>query len=416
MLTIDLIKEAAARIRGHVHRTPVITSRSFNEVAGKEVFFKCENLQRAGAFKIRGATNKILSLTDDEKRRGVAAFSSGNHAQAVALASREAGIRAVIAMPDDAPKAKVAATRGYGAEIVFYDRLKQDREQVAVEIAERDGRVMVPPYDDYLVLAGQATCGLEFLEEVPDLDCLLAPCSGGGLFAGVSTAAKAVNPRVRCFPVEPESADDTRQSFVKGERVSIPPPPTIADGLRVQSPGALTFPILQQTAEDVLTVSDEEIIETIKFFLFRMKLLVEPSGAAAAAAVLTGKLPQDTQARWCDRLGRKYRRGVVIAVLDPSSQGSNSMRSEFAFALLLLLDLRADPVGVGSWGVLALLLVIVFVLAVSFTGGLVFLLIWLKRRRVSSSQQAKPSPGIHHFTRTKRSKVSEDDRDEVAPH
>ena len=190
MLTIQLIKEAAARIDGHVHRTPVMTSRSFNEATGKEVFFKCENLQRAGAFKIRGATNKILSLTEEEKKRGVAAFSSGNHAQAVALASREAGIRAVIAMPDDAPKAKVAATRGYGAEIVFYDRLKQDREQVAIEIAERDGRVMVPPYDDYLILAGQGTCGLEFLEEVHHLDCLLEPCSGGGLFAGVSTAAK----------------------------------------------------------------------------------------------------------------------------------------------------------------------------------------------------------------------------------
>lgn len=295
MLTITLIKEAAARIEGRVHRTPVVTSRSFNEATGKEVFFKCENLQRAGAFKIRGASNKILSLTDEEKRRGVAAFSSGNHAQAVALASREAGIRAVIAMPDDAPKAKVAATRGYGAEIVFYDRLKQDREAVAIEIAERDGRVMVPPYDDYLVLAGQGTCGLEFLEEVPDLDCLLTPCSGGGLFAGVSTAAKAMNPGIRCFPVEPDSADDTRQSFLKGERVSIPPPPTIADGLRVQSPGALTFPVLQKTAEDVLTVSDGEIIETIKFFLFRMKLLVEPSGAAAAAAVLAGKLPRDTR-------------------------------------------------------------------------------------------------------------------------
>lgn len=295
MLTIELIKEAAARIRGRVHRTPVITSRSFNEATGKEVFFKCENLQRAGAFKFRGASNKILSLTDEEKKRGVAAFSSGNHAQAVALASREAGIRAVIAMPDDAPKAKVAATRGYGAEIIFYDRLKQDREAVAIEIAERDGRVLVPPYDDYAILAGQATCGLEFLEEVPDLDCLLAPCSGGGLFAGVSTAAQAMNPRIRCFPVEPDTADDTRQSFLKGERVSIPPPPTIADGLRVQSPGALTFPILQKTAEDVLTVSDEEIIETIKFFLFRMKLLVEPSGAAAAAAVFTGKLPSDTR-------------------------------------------------------------------------------------------------------------------------
>lgn len=295
MLTIELIKEAAARIAGHIHRTPVITSRAFNERAGREVFFKCENLQRAGAFKIRGATNKILSLSDEEKRRGVAAFSSGNHAQAVALASREAGTRAVIAMPDDAPKAKVAATRGYGAEIIFYDRLKQDREQVAIEIAERDRRVMVPPYDDYLILAGQGTCGLEFLEEVPDLDCLLAPCSGGGLFAGVSTAAKAINPGIRCFPVEPDTADDTRQSFLKGERVSIPPPPTIADGLRVQSPGTLTFPVLQKTAEDVLTVSDDEIIETIRFLLFRAKLLVEPSGAAAAAAVLTGKLPSDAR-------------------------------------------------------------------------------------------------------------------------
>lgn len=295
MFSLEQIKEADARIRGRVHRTPVITSRSFNEATGKEVFFKCENLQRAGAFKIRGATNKILSLTDEEKKRGVAAFSSGNHAQAVALSSREAGIRAVIAMPDDAPKAKVAATKAYGAEIVFYDRLKQDREAVAIEIAERDGRVMVPPYDDYFILAGQGTCGVEFLEEVPDLDCLLTPCSGGGLFAGVSTAAKAMNPRIRCFAVEPDTADDTRQSFVRGERVSIPPPPTIADGLRVQSPGALTFPILQKNAEDVLTVSDEEIIETIRFLLFRMKLLVEPSGAAAAAAVFAGKLPRDTK-------------------------------------------------------------------------------------------------------------------------
>ena len=295
MLTIEMIKEAAARVRGSIHRTPVVTSHSFNEATGKEVFFKCENLQRAGAFKIRGATNKIRSLTDEERKRGVAAFSSGNHAQAVALASREAGIQAVIAMPDDAPKAKIAATQAYGAEIVFYDRLKQDREEVAIEIAEREGRVMVPPYDDYLILAGQSTCGLELVEDVPDLDCLVVPCSGGGLFAGVSTAVKAMNPQVRCFPVEPDTADDTRQSFLKGERVSIPPPPTIADGLRVQSPGVLTFPILQKNAEDVLTVSDQEIIETLKFLLFRMKLLVEPSGAAAAAAVFAGKLPRDTR-------------------------------------------------------------------------------------------------------------------------
>ena len=295
MLNLEKIKEAAARINGRVHRTPVVTSRSFNARAGCEVFFKCENLQRAGAFKIRGATNKILSLSEAEKRRGVAAFSSGNHAQAVALASREAGVSAVIAMPDDAPKAKVAATREYGAEIIFYDRQNQDREAVAIEISQREGRVMVPPYDDYLILAGQGTCGLEFLEEVPDLDALLTPCSGGGLFAGVSTAAKALHPRLRCFAVEPDTADDTQQSFRKGERVSIGPPSTIADGLRVQSPGALTFPILQQTAEDVLTVSDEEIIEAMKFMLIRMKLLVEPSGAAAAAAVFNRKVPANVK-------------------------------------------------------------------------------------------------------------------------
>lgn len=295
MLTLQLIKEAAARNSNNVHRTPVVSSRSFNQVADKEVFFKCENLQRAGAFKIRGATNKILSLSDEEKARGVVAFSSGNHAQAVAVAAGAAGVRAVVAMPDDAPKAKVAATREYGAEIVFYDRQTQDREGVAFEIAARDGLVMVPPYDDYLVMAGQGTAGLELMEEVPDLDCVLTPCSGGGLFAGVATAVKGVNPRVRCFAVEPDTADDTRQSFLKGERVTIPPPPTIADGLRVQSPGALTFPILQQTAEAVLTVSDSEIVATIKFLLFRMKLLVEPSGAAAAAAVLQRKLPLETR-------------------------------------------------------------------------------------------------------------------------
>ncbi len=295
MLTFDLINQAAARIKSHIHRTPVITSRFFNRVAGKEVFFKCENAQRAGAFKIRGATNKILSLTADEKSRGVVAFSSGNHAQAVAVAAGEANVRAVVAMPDDAPKAKVAATREYGAEIVFYDRQTQDREGVAFEIASRDGLVMVPPYDDYLIMAGQGTAGLELMEEVPDLDSVLTPCSGGGLFAGVATAVKGINPRVRCFAVEPETGDDTRRSFLKGERVTVPPPPTIADGLRVQSPGAMTFPILQQTAEDVLTVSDSEIVSAIEFILFRMKQLVEPSGAAAAAAVMQRKLPPETR-------------------------------------------------------------------------------------------------------------------------
>jgi threonine dehydratase len=295
MLTTDLIHEARERITPRIHRTPVVTSRQFNEVAGKQVFFKCENLQRAGAFKIRGATNKIQSLTDEEKSRGIVAFSSGNHAQAVALAGREAGVRVLVAMPEDAPRLKVAGTRGYGAEIIFYDRHKSDREQFALDLAERERLVMVPPYDDYLILAGQATCGLELLEEAPDLDCVLTPCSGGGLFAGVASAARMINPRIRCFPVEPSTADDTRQSFLKGERVSIPPPSTIADGLRVQIPGALTFPIVQQLAEDVLTVTDDEILETLRFVLTRMKLLVETSGVAAAAAVMFKKLPADVQ-------------------------------------------------------------------------------------------------------------------------
>src|SRR5216684_1398200 len=293
MLRLELIKQAAARIAGRVHRTPVVTSRSFNEAAGCEVFLKCENLQRVGAFKARGATNKILSLTGDEKKRGVIAVSSGNHAQAVALAAREAGIRVVVCLPDDAPKMKVAATRAYGADIRFFDRHKDDRDAFGREIAERESLVMVPAYDDYLIMAGQATCGLELLEEVPDLDSIMTPCSGGGLFAGVSTAAKSIKPSIKCFAVEPETANDTQQSIQKGEHVKIPPPPTIADGLRVQTPGALTFPITRANAEDVLTVTDEEIIAAMRFMLFRMKLLVEPSGAAAAAAVFTRKLAKD---------------------------------------------------------------------------------------------------------------------------
>src|SRR5438128_2636753 len=298
MLTLELIKEAAARIAGRVHRTPVMTLRSFNEVAGREVFFKCENLQRAGAFKARGATNKILALTDDEKRRGVIAVSSGNHAQAVALAAREAGIRAVVCVPEDAPKMKVAGMRSYGANIRVLDRQKDDRDAFGREIAEREGLVMVPAYDDYLIMAGQGTCGLELLEEVPDLDCVMTPCSGGGLFAGVSTAVKSIKPSIKCFAVEPDTANDTEQSIRKGERVKIPPPPTIADGLRVQTPGALTFPVTRANAEAVLTVSDEDIIQTMRFMLFRMKLLVEPSGTAAAAAVFTKKIPNE-----CKRIG-----------------------------------------------------------------------------------------------------------------
>lgn len=295
MLTIELIREAMVRIRSRVHRTPVVTSRAFDEACGRSVFFKCENMQRVGAFKFRGATNKIRSLSTAELGRGVVAFSSGNHAQAVALAAREARARAVIAMPSDAPKAKLAATRAYGAEIVLYDRQSDDREQVAREIQERDGLVLVPPYDDYLVMAGQGTCALELFEEVEGLDCIVTPCGGGGLFAGCSTVARSIDLRIRCFPVEAETADDTLKSFRKGERVSIPPPTTIADGMRVQSPGALTFPILRENAEDVLLVTDAEIIEAMRFLLFRMKILVEPTGAVPAAALLSRKVPDDAK-------------------------------------------------------------------------------------------------------------------------
>ena len=298
MLTPELIKQAAERVAGRIHRTPVVTSRSFNEASGYEVFFKCENLQRAGAFKARGATNKILSLSDDEKSRGVIAVSSGNHAQAVALAAREAGTRAVVCIPDDAPKMKVAGMRSYGADIRVFNRHKDDRDAFGREIAERENLVMIPAYDDYLIMAGQGTCGFELLDEVPDLDSVTTPCSGGGLFAGVSTAAKSVKPSIKCFAVEPETANDTQQSVAYGKRVKISPPPTIADGLRVQIPGALTFPITRVNADQVLTVTDEEILAAMRFMLFRMKLLVEPSGAAAAAAVFHRKMPAS-----CRRIG-----------------------------------------------------------------------------------------------------------------
>ncbi len=289
MLTFDLILEARKRLEGVAHRTPVVTSTQFNDHAGCEVFFKCENLQRAGAFKFRGAYNKIASLDRAERERGVLAFSSGNHAQATALAARLFGIPAVIVMPLDAPQIKVAATRAYGAEVVFYDRYKESREETGHRICEERGLTLVPPFDDYQIMAGQGTAGLELLEEVPDLDFLLAPTSGNGLLAGLAVAARGIAPAIRIFGVEPATANDTWLSMQKGERVEIPVPRTIADGLQVVAPGEKTFPIVQRLVEDILLVSDEEMIETIRFILERMKLLVEPSGAAAAAAVRHGK-------------------------------------------------------------------------------------------------------------------------------
>jgi len=302
-ITIDDVREATRRLKGHIHRTPVITSRSFDEASGQRVFFKCENLQRAGAFKIRGALNKLLTLTEEERQCGVVGFSSGNHAQGVALAAKLTGASAIILMPTDAPALKVAATRGYGAEVIFYDRQTEDREARARDLVARTGRVLVPPYDDPAIMAGQGTAALELLEEVPDLDALLTPMGGGGLMAGCSTVAKALRPSMKIYGVEADTANDTFLSFKKGERVSIAPPPTIADGIRNLSPGALTFPINKQNVTDVLLVSDQEIEEAVRFLLLRAKLLVEPTGAVPAAALLAGKLP----------LPRGSRVGIVLS-------------------------------------------------------------------------------------------------------
>ena len=297
MITLDDVRAAAGRLRDRIHRTPVITCRSFDEATGYSVFFKCENVQRAGSFKIRGALNKLLSLSAAERARGVVAFSSGNHAQGVALAARIVGTSAVIVMPSDAPRLKLAATRGYGAEVVFYDRQKEDREAIARRLEAETGRVLVPPYDDPAIMAGQGTAALELFEDVPVLDALLTPVGGGGLMAGCSTVTKALDPATHVFGVEAETANDTWLSLQKGERVTIPPPPTIADGIRNLSPGRLTFPVLQKNLEGILLVSDEDIVQALRFLLFRAKLLVEPTGAVPAAALLAGKLTLPKGAR-----------------------------------------------------------------------------------------------------------------------
>jgi threonine dehydratase len=270
-----------------------MTSRLFDREARVQAHFKCENLQRGGAFKIRGASNFLLSIPKEDLPKGVVAFSSGNHAQAVAIAAGDVGARAAIVMPSDAPQSKLEATRAYGAEVITYDRLKEDRAAIAARVAAETGATLVPPFDHPWIIAGQGTAALELLEQAPGLDALIAPISGGGLLAGCAIAARSANPNIRIFGVEPEDAGDTRASLRAGERIEIPPPRTIADGLRVTKPGAITFPILQRLAEDVLLVSDDEIRAAMRFLLMRMKLLVEPSGAAAAAAVLFGKLPED---------------------------------------------------------------------------------------------------------------------------
>jgi threo-3-hydroxy-L-aspartate ammonia-lyase len=284
------VEAAARRLEGIAHRTPVFTSRTLDEHTGARVHVKAECFQRGGAFKFRGAYNKISSLDEDALRRGVLAYSSGNHAQAVALAAALLGSHATIVMPEDAPAAKLDATRGYGAEIVPYDRWRESREEIGARLAGERGLELVRPYDDPLVMAGQGTAALELLEKVAELDLLLVPVSGGGLLAGCSTVAKALRPGIHVVGVEPEAGDDTRRSLAAGERVRIEVPRTIADGLQATEPGELTFEVNRRRVDEVVTVSDDEIVAAMTFLYDRMKLVSEPSGAVGIAALLSGKV------------------------------------------------------------------------------------------------------------------------------
>jgi threonine dehydratase len=285
------VRRAAERIRPLAWKTPVINSDVFDAEAGTKTFFKCENLQRGGAFKIRGAANLVLSLPKETLARGIVAYSSGNHAQATAIAAQHVGAQATIVMPEDAPRSKMEATRARGAKIVTYNRFSESREALAAGILKESGATLVPPFDHPMIMAGQGTAALELLGEAGALDALITPVGGGGLLAGCATIAKELNPSIRIFGVEPEGANDTFLSMITGERVAVPHPDTIADGLRSPKPGELTFPIVKQLAERIVLVTDDELRATVKFLLLHLKILVEPSGAAAAAAVLHKKLP-----------------------------------------------------------------------------------------------------------------------------
>jgi threo-3-hydroxy-L-aspartate ammonia-lyase len=295
VIGIDDVRDAAKRLRGVAARTPVLRSRTLDERCGASVHLKAEVFQRGGAFKFRGAYNRIRRLTDEERRRGVAAYSSGNHAQAVALAARQVGTAAVIVMPADAPPEKVAATRGYGAEVVPYDRYREDREEIGRRVAEERGLTLVPPYDDPLVMAGQGTAALELVEDAGELDELVVPVSGGGLIAGSATAARALRPGIRVVGVEPAAGDDTRRSLEAGRRVAIDVPRTIADGLQAAVPGKLTFEVNRRLVDEMVTVTDDEIVEAIRFLFERLKVVAEPSGAVGVAALLEGRVSSPGQ-------------------------------------------------------------------------------------------------------------------------
>lgn len=284
------IVAAAARLAGHANHTPVLTSRSVNERVGARVFFKCENFQRMGAFKFRGAFNALSLLSEAQKKQGVVAFSSGNHAQAVALAGRLLGVPTTIVMPEDAPAVKIEATRGYGAEVVLYDRAASDREALARGIAEARGLVVIPPYDHPHIVAGQGTAAKELIEEVGAPDYLLVCCGGGGLLSGSALAAAALAPHCKVIGVEPEAGNDATLTFRTGRLHSVHNPATIADGARTSSLGKVTFPLVMRLVHDMLTVSDEELVRSMLYLWERMKMVVEPTGALASAALLEGKL------------------------------------------------------------------------------------------------------------------------------
>ncbi|MEN8513312.1 threo-3-hydroxy-L-aspartate ammonia-lyase [Burkholderia sp. RS02] len=283
--TYDDVAAAAARLEGHAHRTPVMTSRTIDEALGAQVFFKCENLQRMGAFKFRGAFNALARFDAEQRRNGVVAFSSGNHAQAIALSARILGIPATIVMPQDAPAAKMAATRGYGGNVVTYDRYTEDREQIGRDLAEKHGLTLIPPYDHPDVIAGQGTAGKELFDEVGPLDAVFTPLGGGGLLSGTALATRALSPHATLYGVEPEAGNDGQQSFRSGAIVHIDTPRTIADGAQTQHLGNLTFPIIRRDVDDILTATDAELVDCMRFFATRMKIVVEPTGCLSFAAV-----------------------------------------------------------------------------------------------------------------------------------
>jgi threo-3-hydroxy-L-aspartate ammonia-lyase len=287
----DDILRAAERLSGIAHRTPVLTSRTADEWVGARLFFKCENFQRTGAFKFRGAYNAIASLTPEQRRAGVVSYSSGNHAQALALAGCLQGVSVTIVMPHDAPAIKVAATRGYGGEIVVYDRFRESREDIGRRLVAERGMTLIPPYDHPDVIAGQGTSARELFDDVGPLDVLLVCLGGGGLLAGSALAAQALSPDCKVIGVEPEAGNDGQQSLRRGEIVRIPVPQTIADGAMTAYLGEHNFPIIRQLVADIVTVPDAALIEALRFFVERMKIVVEPTGCLAAAAAFTGAWP-----------------------------------------------------------------------------------------------------------------------------